>query len=56
MRIDNVKDIFDVVSNVKEVNVKEVVEKLFGKLRQKLENTECANTVLFYFPLDNQEN
>ena len=49
-KIDEVKDIFDIASNVKDANVKDVVEKLFGILRQKLENTECANTVLFYFP------
>ena len=54
-KIDNVKDVFDIASNVNDANVKDVVEKLFAILRQKLENSECANTALFYFPLDNHE-
>jgi len=49
-KINDYDEIFNIVSNVKEDNVKDVVQKLFGKLRQKLENTECANAVMFYFP------
>jgi len=45
-RIDN--SFFNV--NVNNDNVKEVVTKLLKELRSPLENSECSNAVLFYFP------
>jgi len=40
--------LFDI--NVNNENVKEVVTKLLKELRSPLENSECSNAVLFYFP------